>query len=190
MKHWPVPNSYSKIIPAAGPGSFLEDRGDRRHCGVDIYAPEGSDVFSIEEGKVIDIGIFTSPDKVSYWNHTRYVSVENKTGLICRYAELGDVTVMVGESVKAGQLIGHIGLVLDADKVTRDSPPYIQKIKKKENLSMLHFELYKSFPTETNEYLGGNWFGDTKPKNLLDPSDYLRATLEPLEKLYVSGSQM
>lgn len=42
---------------------------------------------------------------------------------------------------------------------------------------MLHFELYKSPPAETNDYLGGNWFGEMKPQDLLDPTDYLRSIL-------------
>ena len=178
LKHWPVPNSYSENIPTSGSaGSFWEGRGDRRHCGIDIYAPVGSDVFSIEGGNVIDIGTFTSQDKVPYWNNTRHVLIENKTGLVCKYAELGDMAVETGESIKAGQLIGHVGLVLDTRKITPDSPPYIQKLKKRENLSMLHFELYSSHPSDTDDYLGGNWFGDLKPENLLDPADYLRSTL-------------
>jgi murein DD-endopeptidase MepM/ murein hydrolase activator NlpD len=176
MKFWPVPNSYSKNIPGLGlPGSFWECREDRRHCGIDIYAPEGSDVLSIEDGKVIDIGVFTSPDKASYWNTTYYVLIENKTGCVCKYAELGDVVVNVDEQIKGGQLIGHVGLVLDVDKVTKESPLYIRKIKEKRNQSMLHFELYKSFPFENRNYLGGNWFGDVKPTCLLDPFDYLRS---------------
>jgi murein DD-endopeptidase MepM/ murein hydrolase activator NlpD len=66
MKYWPVLNNYSKIIPTSGSGSFWEDRGDRHHYGVDIYAPDNSDVLSIEDGKIIDIGIFTSLDKIPY----------------------------------------------------------------------------------------------------------------------------
>ncbi len=179
MKYWPVPNSYSKIIGASdSQGAFWEDRGDRYHCGVDIYAREGSNVLSIEDGKVVDIGIFTSKDKIPYWNTTSYILIENGNGLLCKYAELGDVVVNVGESVRAGQLIGHIGLVLDSDKITQNSPLYIQKLKKKGNQSMLHFELYRSIPTEITDYLGGNWFGKTKPENLLDPTDYLRSLLD------------
>ena len=57
-KYWPVPDSYSKYIPVNGnPGSFWEDRNDRHHCGIDIYAPIGSDVVSIEDGQVIETGI-------------------------------------------------------------------------------------------------------------------------------------
>jgi murein DD-endopeptidase MepM/ murein hydrolase activator NlpD len=176
LKRWPAPNSFSKTIPKAGaPGSFWEDRGDRRHCGVDIYTPAESPAVAIEDGSVIEIGAFTSQDKVPYWNNTKHVLVENNTGLICKYAELGNVVVAAGEFVEAGQLIGRVGIVLDTAKITPDSPPYIQKLKKSENSSMLHFELYSSPPGETNDYLGGNWFGGSKPKNLLDPGGYLRS---------------
>ncbi len=183
MKYWPAPDSHSIDIPSPGlPGSFWEDRDDRYHCGVDIYAPEGSGVLSIEGGKVIDMGISTSPDIIPYWHKTCYVLIKNKNkpDHICKYAELGDTKVKVGDFIQAGQLIGHVGLVLDSDKITKDSPPYIQEIKKKENGSMLHFELYESPPIKTNDdgnYLGGNWFCDLKPKSLLDPTDYLFSTL-------------
>lgn len=179
MKHWPVPNSYSKKIPTTdSPGSFWENREDRYHCGVDIYAPEGSEVLSVEDGKVIGVGIFTSPKIIPYWNTTYYIVIENKSGFICKYAELGDVTVKTDDSVKAGQLIGHVGMVLNSDKITENSPEYIQKIKKKNHLSMLHFELYNNeSQNETTNYLGGNWFDNRKPKNLLDPTNYLKELL-------------
>lgn len=178
MGYWPVPESYSKTIPSTGaPGSFWENRGDRQHCGVDIYAPPGCDVLSIEEGEVIDAGVFTSPDKVPYWNTTYYILIKNKAGFVCRYAELADVAVAVGEAVKAGQLIAHVGLVLDSEKIVEDSPPYIQDLKEKGNLSMLHFELYRSTPNKIGDYLGGSCFGDSKPENLRDPTDYLRSTV-------------
>ena len=86
MKYWPVPESYSKIIPTSySQGSFWEDRGDRRHCGIDIYAPKGSIVLSVEEGKVLETGLFTSPKILYYWNKTYYVLMKNKSGLICKY---------------------------------------------------------------------------------------------------------
>lgn len=178
MKYWPVPDSYPKNVPEPGfSGSFWEKRGDRHHCGIDVYAPEGSNVISIEDGMVIDIGIFTSPDKITYWNTTYYILIKNNTGLICKYAELGDVTVKIGKSVVAGQLIGHVGLVLNADEINHVSPAYIKKLKATRNQSMLHFELYGSFPPQSKKYLGGNWFGHTKPKNMLNPTNYLKSVL-------------
>ena len=177
MKYWPVPNSYSKEIPTSNtPGSFWENREDRHHCGVDIYAPEGSEVLSVEEGKVIDIGIFTSPEIIPYWNTTYYVMIQNKTGHVCKYAELGIVTVNNHETVNSGQLIGHVGLVLNIDKITEKSPKYIQKLKKNKNRSMLHFELYNSIPKKSKMYSGGNWFERSKPDNLLNPATYLKST--------------
>ncbi|MBE0521692.1 MAG: M23 family metallopeptidase [Candidatus Methanoperedenaceae archaeon] len=179
MKKWPVPNSYCNPISSSGsPGSFWENRIDRYHCGVDIYALPGSDVISIESGCVVRTEEFTSPSKVPYWNVTYNVLVETKRGLLCRYAELRDVAVNTGDRVKAGQLIGHVGLVLDTAKITETSPHYIRKIKENGSPSMLHFELWDTRVVDSDCYLGGNWFGSEKPQNLLDPTEYLESTLE------------
>ncbi|ODS38406.1 MAG: hypothetical protein A7316_08010 [Candidatus Altiarchaeales archaeon WOR_SM1_86-2] len=177
MRYWPVPNSYSKTVPVKGsPGSFWEDRGDRYHCGVDIYAPEGSDVCSVEDCKDIGIGVCTSSKDVRYWNTTHYILVKNKTGFVCKYAELGDVKVRAGEFVNASQLIASVGRVLNPDKINEESPEYVQKLKAIGNLSMLHFELYKKSSIIDERYdLGGSWFSNAKPKNLLDPGDYLNS---------------
>ena len=174
MKCWPVANSYSKKIPLKGnTGSFWEYRGDRFHSGIDIYAPEGSEVISVDEGKVIETGEFTSPKIIPYWNKTYYILIKNKNGFFCKYAELGKILVKTGERINAGQLIGQVGLVLDSEKISKDSPNYIKKIKQDGNMSMLHFELYKPKPNQNKNYLGGNWFSDSKPKNLLNPAEYL-----------------
>jgi murein DD-endopeptidase MepM/ murein hydrolase activator NlpD len=178
MKFWPVPDSYEKSPPAGGaPGSFWEDRGDRHHCGVDIYAPKGSTVHAIEDGEVTGTGVFTSPEKVPYWNTTYYVLVDHGNGLASKYAELGDVVVKAGDSVKRGQIIGHVGSVLNAEKITLDSPPYIQLLKRNGHPCMLHFELYDRMPAVPEHYLGGNVFISAKPDNLLDCTLYLKDTV-------------
>jgi len=50
-------------------------------------------------------------------------------------------------------------------------------MKEKGKVSMLHFELYKAIPAKSSDYLGGNWFGNTKPKDLLNPVQCLKSTL-------------
>ncbi len=172
MKFWPVPNSFSKNLPEKGSGSFWEDRGDRWHCGVDIYAPEGSKVIAIEDCKVLKIGLFTNPERADYWNFTYFALVKQKDEKFCKYAELGEVLIKEGDFVKAGSQIGTVGLVLNPWKIDEESPIYIQKLK--ENPSMLHFETYSGSPEESEEYLGGNWFGVKKPKKLLNPVIYLK----------------
>ncbi len=44
-------------------------------------------MFSIEDGKVREIGKFTSADKIQYWNTTYFIFVENENRLLCKYAE-------------------------------------------------------------------------------------------------------
>ncbi len=174
MKYWPVPESYTREIPVDGiQGSFWKDRGDRRHCGVDIYAPEGSDVLSIERGVVLEVGIFSTKKKNPYWNRTYYVIIKNESKILCKYAELGEVIVKPNDKVSAGQLIGKVGLILNSAKITEESPHYIQDLKNKP--SMLHFELWeKKVIQNDRNYSGGNWFQEKKPKNLKNPTAYLR----------------
>jgi murein DD-endopeptidase MepM/ murein hydrolase activator NlpD len=175
---WPVPNSYSKVIPKKScPGSFWEDRGDRHHCGIDIYAPVGSDVISLKDGYVIETGIFTNKNILTYWNKTKYLIIKNIDGFYCVYAELEDVVVRENEPVKTGQVIGHVGRVLNKNRITKNAPLYIQKIKNNDKLSMLHFEVYNSNPDRDKKYLGGNWFGKNKPKNIIDPNYYIKKVI-------------
>lgn len=175
MKYWPVPDSYSKKIPTNGnPGSFWENRGDRYHCGIDIYAPYKSHVLSIDDGVVVETGTFTSSKEVYYWNETKHVVIKNKDGLYIKYAELYDVFVKVNDTVRAGQKIAIVGNVLDLKKIDDTAPSYILDLKKQKKQSMLHIELYISLPIKDKKYLGGNWFGKRKIKILLDPAKILR----------------
>jgi len=176
MKHWPVPQSNTKNIPEPGqPGSFWEDRGDRHHAGVDMYAPAFSDVVAIEDGIVLEVSEFTSPKKIHYWNVTYSILIKTDNGIIHRYAELHDTQIKTGDQIKAGDLIGHVGVVLNLEKIDKNSPPYIQKLKSKGVPSMLHFEMLKEIPESTDKYLGGNFFRNEIPESLMDPTNYLNS---------------
>lgn len=161
-------------IPQKGEaGSFWENRGDRYHCGVDLYAPENTEVVSIEGGVVAEIGLMTSPEILPYWNPTYYVTIEHERGLFCKYGELAGFNVKKGDEIEPEQLIGHVGMVLNASKIDESCPLYIRKLKDR-NPSMLHFELWENQPIATHRnYLGGNWFAEEKPENLIDPTGYL-----------------
>jgi murein DD-endopeptidase MepM/ murein hydrolase activator NlpD len=179
MKFWPVPQSNNRIIPEPEqPGSFWENRGDRHHAGVDMYAPAFSDVIAIEDGEVLEVSEFTSPDKIPYWNVTYAILVKNDDGLLLRYAELYDAVVSPGDKIQAGCLLGHVGLVLNLDKINETSPRYIQKLKEKGAPSMLHFEMHQELPDITIKYLGGNFFVEKKPQGLIDPTNYLKFIIQ------------
>ncbi|MFO8133714.1 MAG: M23 family metallopeptidase [Thermoplasmatota archaeon] len=171
--YWPVPDSYAMVPPSTGmAGSFWENRGDRWHCGVDLYAPHGSDVCAVEDGRVLDTGVMTSPDALPYWNKTYYVLVGHGA-LVAKYAELHDMCVTAGGRVAGGEVIGHVGTVLNRDAITAGAPAYIRRLADRDKLSMLHFELYRQPPVDSHAYLGGNWFGDRRPTMLVDPTGYL-----------------
>jgi murein DD-endopeptidase MepM/ murein hydrolase activator NlpD len=176
-KNWPVPHSYSRTLPKPGEhGSFWENRGDRYHAGVDIYAPIASEVFAVESGKVIEIQEFTSPDLIAYWNITYSVLVETDQGLIIRYAEIDRPAVQPDENIQSNQLIGYIGLVLNTVKIDETAPKYIQDLKEAGYPSMLHFEVHAGLPLVESHYLGGNFFTREKPDSLIDPSRYLNSS--------------
>jgi hypothetical protein len=177
VRYWPLPDIERILPPEGGAGSFWEDRGDRRHVGADLYAPLGSRVVSIEDGAVISAGAFTSPDLVPYWNLTYQVTIAHVSGIFCRYAELGDLTVETGDPVCGGDVIGHVGEVLNISLIGAGSPSYILSLKEHGRASMLHLEVFASAPGPAPGYRGGNWFSPGRPAGLLDPSLILRDTV-------------
>ncbi len=170
---WPIPDSYAYVVPKNGePGSFWENRGDRFHCGVDIYAPFGSDVIAMQDGVVLWTEQFTSPEQIEYWNITRAITVQHDFGVV-RYAEMNVVLYNVGERIQAGTVLGQTGQVLNPERISAQSPPYIRALKLRKNPTMLHLEIFKSFPFHIPNYLGGNIFAGTRPAELLDPAEFL-----------------
>jgi len=174
MKFWPVPDSFESIIPKAGtPGSFWEERSDRFNCGVDIYAPEHSVVLSIEDGMVIDIGVFSSPEDEIYWNRTYYVIIKTPGKINFKYCELQEVSVKIGQKLEAGTELGRIGKILNTQHISNGVPFYIRELAYMDHPSKLHLELYKAPIMEVRPYKVGNFMGDVKPKSILDPNVYL-----------------
>jgi len=143
---------------------------------VDLYAPVGTEVVSIEDGRVLSASIFTSPDLMPYWNITYQVLIAHASGIFCRYAELGDLAVETGAVVEGGEVIGHVGVVLNLSLVGAGSPAYIRKLKERGMPSMLHFEVFATAPGEDRRYLGGNWFSQLKPVHLINPARVLKDT--------------
>lgn len=178
-RFWPVPQCLSRQIPQHGQrGCFWEDRGDRRHAGVDLYTHPHGEVIAIESGQVVEVAEFTSPARLPYWNTTYSILVQNSQGAILRYAELHDVLATPGQTITAGQVIGQVGMVLNPARVQTDSPIYIQELVRAGLPSMLHFEMYNTLPGSMNEYLGGNFFTSTQPGFLLDPTSFLQSIQE------------
>nr|WP_299241240.1 M23 family metallopeptidase [uncultured Halomonas sp.] len=77
--------------------------GVRRHDGVDLAAPRGTPVMATAPGRVSFIGRRGS--------YGRVVEVEHETGTLSRYTHLSRfaASLVVGDSVKAGDKLGEVG---------------------------------------------------------------------------------
>ena len=145
-KYYPLENKQN-IPPSAEFGAI---RKHDIHTGIDLHSPEGSKVFSIEDGEVLKIDCFTGTKAGSpWWEETDYIGVGGNSGYIL-YGEVSSF-VQVGQKVKAGDLIGTVKRVLKKDKGLP--------------VSMLHLEHYAEFVE--NPF---SWeINERQPSKLLNP---------------------
>ena len=94
---------FDNPVPSAtdSKGRFGENRGSHAHTGVDISAPEGAPVLSVEGGKVIEVG-----SNAGYGN---YVVVEHANGMKSKYGHLSTIDVKKDTMLKKGQQLGKVG---------------------------------------------------------------------------------
>ena len=111
------------------------DRAGKKHRGVDIGIPEGTDVVSIADGKVV------RSDEIDKKGYGNFICVEhpNLEGqkLFSCYAHLSKRLKNQGDTVKKGDVIGKSGGSKGAPGSGRSTGPH------------LHFEIRKD--------LSGNW---------------------------------
>ncbi|MCY4512524.1 MAG: M23 family metallopeptidase [Bdellovibrionales bacterium] len=82
----------------------------RKHQGIDIIGPVGTEIIAIADGNVL------AAEDESCWGLTIMIdhSVTGKKPLMALYGHLDEMLVKENESVKRGQLIGRLG-----DKATK-----------------------------------------------------------------------
>ena len=98
-------------------GAFFVKRKFDVHTGVDLYAPEGTKVYSIEDGEIVKIRPYTGKFAgTDFWNETWSIEVEGHTGIIS-YGEIKPLNgLAAGDRVTAGFPLGHVMKVLKEDK--------------------------------------------------------------------------
>lgn len=141
------------------PGSFGYIRKNHIHEGIDLYSENGDNVYSVEEGVVVNIIPFTGVIADSpWWNDTYSIMVEHKNFVINYGEVIPEKNIKVGDRVKAGDVIGKVMTVLLKDK----GRP----------MSMLHLEMYKKGTIEPIK----EWsLGQQQPEHLIDPTDYIKS---------------
>lgn len=83
------------------PGTADSTSGTHFHDGVDIAAESGTRINSVGDGVVVEAGY--SED---YGN---YIVIKHSSGANSKYGHWEDVSVGVGDTVKAGEQIGTVG---------------------------------------------------------------------------------
>lgn len=95
---WTFPMKIEPYTPAQG--AFGTNRTSARvHAGIDLYAPSGTEIYAMTDGRVRDITLF--------YNNLMAIEVENKDGTTIRYTEL-EPLVKAGDAVSQGQLIAKL----------------------------------------------------------------------------------
>lgn len=95
-------------LPLSGPitavfGSTSIPQHAAGHTGVDIAAPVGTAILAPAPGAVLSAGPSTGP-------FGAYVLLRHAGGFQSLYAHLSEVAVREGETVRAGALVGRVGL--------------------------------------------------------------------------------
>ncbi len=95
---WPVTGETSSIF---GLRRFFNEQERNPHNGLDIAAPEGTDIQVTANGTVIEAGDFFFSGNMVYVDHGQ--------GLISLYAHMSRLDVKPGDVVKRGDVIGAVG---------------------------------------------------------------------------------
>lgn len=93
IKSWHYPLDGSHVISGYG--------GKRNHAGVDLKNAPNKEVYAAFDGVVVQSGVFSGYGKC--------ITLRHANGLETRYSHNNKNYVMVGEKVKAGQVIGTTG---------------------------------------------------------------------------------
>ncbi len=119
------PTDYAMVTQAFGANPTLYRRwGLPGHEGLDIRAPLHARVYACADGTVTRVDVYAGDaQKQPYGNSVR---VQHRDGYLTVYAHLEKVAVKVGDSVKAGQIIGY------ADSTGNSSAHHLHLTLKKE----------------------------------------------------------
>ena len=143
---WPL-TSTPKSWTSGGSFGASRDGGDRRHQGIDLYAPKGAAVIALEDGVIT---------KSQGWSGsgTRAIFVDHpKAGITVLYGAVSPGSYKVGDKVTRGQKLAEIGVYPKGS-------------------TMLHAEIYPLGTTVRKV-----WYSGDPPDTVIDPSDYLKAAM-------------
>jgi len=151
-------------------GVFGFKRSYYYHQGVDLYVRGEAPIMSVEDGVVVSIVDFTGPPDHPHWLFTRAVMIQGASGVVC-YGEMAPKGwVEVGSIIEEGEKIGNVSPVIPEGLERPDIFGHSRY--------MLHLELYSDGTSEPVSW----HHEDTRPSNLLDPTDRLLSSWNAMAK--------
>ena len=96
---WPVKTAYVSSTFGLRKDPFTGRK--RRHNGIDLAGPRGSDIFSIAAGKVMFTG--------RKGGYGRVIDIKHANGIVSRYAHLEKSLVKKGQIIAMGEKIARLG---------------------------------------------------------------------------------
>ena len=137
----------------SGYAQFGSNRSNnRKHAGSDLYAPEGTAVFSTNDGVII-----TNP--YYFYKGTKAIEI-NHSSYTARYCEIiPSFDISAGMHVKKGEFLG----ILKAMNIGQS------------NNTMLHFEMYNN--TAKGALTVTSNFPYKRREDLIDPTSFLNSLL-------------
>ena len=102
----PVENfDHGKLMSGFGTRINPFHKGKYYHDGIDLAAIRGTNVLAAGDGRVVLIK--RSELQAGYGN---YVEIDHGYGFVTRYANLGEITVRIGQKIQKGQAIAMMGM--------------------------------------------------------------------------------
>ena len=102
IKNWEMTIPVQGLMSSEfGVRRFINNEPRNRHSGMDIAAPEGTEVITPLGGEVIIASNFFYKGNVIYVNHG--------AGLVSSYSHLSKLEVKKGDKIKTGDIIGLVG---------------------------------------------------------------------------------
>lgn len=155
-------------------GYFWEERDEGFNAGVDIFANVGSEVFAIESGVIIDIDNFSNDDEKLGIKNSHFIVVRGIDKINYKYCQITvDSELKVGQKIESGDYLGTVAEVYVENLFSTETPVYVREHFAEDLKSKLHLELYKAPFSEVRPYQLGNYFGEERPKSLLNPQIFL-----------------
>lgn len=98
LMDWPVDGRLSSPF---GLKRFFNDKPRKPHSGIDIAAPEGTDILMPISGVVTDTG--------DYYFNGNTVFIDHGQGMISMFCHLSKINVKKGDVLARGQKVGEVG---------------------------------------------------------------------------------